>query len=58
MHLSLFWCTIVASHLYLQMKEYLADPSKFAVAATAAPAAAAEKKEEAKVSNLGLGRIG
>ena len=34
-----------------QMKEYLADPSKFAAAAAAAaPAAAAEeKKEEAKV---------
>lgn len=29
-------------------KEYLADPSKFAVAAVAAPAAAEEKKEEAK----------
>ena len=37
--------------ILFQMKEYLADPSKFAAAATAAaPAAAAEeKKEEAKV---------
>ena len=32
------------------MKEYLADPSKFAAAAAAAaPAAVEEKKEEAKV---------
>ena len=32
-----------------QMKEYLADPSKFAAAAAAAAPAAEEKKEEAKV---------
>ena len=37
-----------------QMKEYLADPSKFAAAAAAAAPAAEEKKEEAKVRALKL----